>query len=167
MTSKSKCVRSHDCADYNCPNTLGTGGFFQYCQSQLSTATTVIVVDNIFDQKTLSTSSWTLPAESGYSWQAVYPIQVRTGANDASSTATTTPAATSSTKSSSSLNTASIVGVAVSVTCSVLGLVFGIGFKIWKHRKQHKKQKQPDGATSAGDLEPTFKDGNQQTMPSQ
>jgi hypothetical protein len=165
-TLKSLCARSQDCADYNCPNTVGPGGFFQYCQSLLSTQTTVIVVDNIFDQKTLSTSSWTLPSGSGASYQVVYPIQVRTGVNDAISTATTTPT-TSSTKSGSRLNTASIVGVAVSVTCSVLGLIFGVGFKIWKHRKQQEQQKQTDGATSAGDLEPTSEGGNQQTISSQ
>ncbi|KAH8745236.1 hypothetical protein F5882DRAFT_267391, partial [Hyaloscypha sp. PMI_1271] len=39
--------------NYGCP----ASGFFQYCQSMLSTATTVIVVDNIFNQKTLSTST--------------------------------------------------------------------------------------------------------------
>ncbi|PMD53547.1 uncharacterized protein K444DRAFT_619082 [Hyaloscypha bicolor E] len=61
--------------NYGCP----ASGFFQYCQSALSTATAVIVVDNILDQKTLSTSTWTLDSDWGYSWQAVYPIQVRTG----------------------------------------------------------------------------------------
>jgi hypothetical protein len=151
---------AHGSRDYNCPNTIGASGFFQYCQSALSSATIVIVVDNIFDRKTLSTSSWTLDSDLAASWQAVYPIQVRTGAVEISpttpaitgsatnmptsvSTPTSTAASspTSTQSSSSSLSTGGIIGVAVSIICSVLGLIFGIGFKIWKYRKQEKKKK--------------------------
>jgi hypothetical protein len=45
----------------------------------LSTPSAVIVLDNIFDQKTLSTSTWGLESGDKAPWQAVYPIHVRTG----------------------------------------------------------------------------------------
>jgi hypothetical protein len=107
---------SNDCADYNCPNTVGQ--FFQYCQSPLSTPTSVIVVDNIFNQKTLSTSSWTLQPGDGYSWQVVYPIQVRTMVSVTASTSTSTsqsPRPLLGTSTGTSIETAILGGTVTSV----------------------------------------------------
>ncbi|KAH6672999.1 hypothetical protein B0J14DRAFT_61421 [Halenospora varia] len=146
--------------NYNCPSAAGSD-FFQYCQSQLSTPTPVIVVDNIFNQKTLSISTWTPLSGFEHSWQVVYPIQVRTRAIEATSTTTMSTSTTSPSESvsfssqppstltststptqhsSSLLSPGAIAGIVISATCSVLGLLFGAGFKIWKYRKQQKQQ---------------------------
>lgn len=131
--------------------------YFQYCQSGLATPTTVIVVDNIFDQKTLSTSTWTLESGFQYSWQAVYPIQVRTGGVESTSaptptitggsasptapaTATQTSPPTSSGSKQSVLSPGGVIGLSVSIGCSVITMLFGIGWKIWKYRKQQKEK---------------------------
>ncbi|OBT73188.1 hypothetical protein VF21_08707 [Pseudogymnoascus sp. 05NY08] len=125
--------------NYNCPNTVGENGFFQYCQSLLSTPTGVIVVDNIFDQKTLSTSSWTPASGLPSSWQAVYPIQVRIRANDviptatsttetnsASSSGSQTPTETSSNPAQTSSNPPSSSGSSTPVGAIVGGVIGGV-----------------------------------------
>lgn len=131
----------------------------------LSTPTAVIVVDNIFDQKTLSTSTWSL--ESGFqgSWQAVYPIQVRTGGVKSTSAPTiisgssspTAPAtatqasATTSGSKESVLSPGGVIGLSVSIGCSVITMLFGIGWKVWKYRKE-KKEKERERQAGAGAL---------------
>ncbi|KFY70227.1 hypothetical protein V499_09351 [Pseudogymnoascus sp. VKM F-103] len=137
--------------NYNCPNTVGEGGLFQYCQSLLSTPTTVIVVDNIFDQKTLSTSSWTPASGLPSSWQAVYPIQVRIRANEVIPTATSTtetnsalptgtqpptetnsnPAQTSSDTSSSSSSSTPVGAIVGGVIGGLALLCIIAAFAIW------------------------------------
>ncbi|KAH8648210.1 hypothetical protein BGZ60DRAFT_521140 [Tricladium varicosporioides] len=153
--------------NYNCPSIIGSP-FFQYCQSQLSTATTVIVVDNIFNQKTLSTSTWTPQPGYELSWQAVYPIQVRTRAIEVTPTAAPSPGTTASSvsgltpsqslspspttateRSNSLLSPGAIAGIVISATCSVLGLLFGAGFKIWKYKRQQKQQAEIQHSGSA------------------
>jgi len=111
-------------------------------------------------------------SEMAYSWQVVYPIQVRWNAEEtldthsatvrssmsitspgipvtSSPTLVTIPSAstTSETERPKEGNTlglskGALAGVVVSATCSVIGLVFGIGFKIYKHRKQVRMEKQ-------------------------
>jgi hypothetical protein len=123
------------------PNTIGS-----YCLSALAiSTTTVIVVDNLIDEKTLSTSTWTLPTTFEFSWQVAYPIQVRTNANavasSTGSTASSQQTTTASQAGSSPLSTGSIAGISVSIACSVIDLVFGIGFKVFKYWKQQQKEK--------------------------
>jgi len=47
------------------------------CQSPLSTSTHVVVLDNIFNQKTLSTRQFNLRTDFAFSYQVAWPIQVR------------------------------------------------------------------------------------------
>ncbi|KFZ20223.1 hypothetical protein V502_03264 [Pseudogymnoascus sp. VKM F-4520 (FW-2644)] len=63
------------------------------------------IVDNIFGQKTLSTSSWAPNSGSPSSWQAVYPIQVRIRANEVIPTATSTTETTEINSASSGTQT--------------------------------------------------------------
>lgn len=131
-------------------------------------------MDNIFDQKTLSTSSWTPASELPSSWQAVYPIQVRIRANDAIPTATsntginsassgaqtqpptetdTKPAQTSSNPSSSSGSSTPVGAIVGGVIggLAVVGIIAAI--VIWTvlragHRKPNDPQ--PSGPKDNG-----------------
>ena len=105
-----------------------------------STPTAVIVVDNIFDQKTLSTSTWSLESGDQASWQAVYPIQVRTGgvestsapaiisgttSGSASPIVTQTSPPTSSGRKQSVLSPGGVIGLSVSIGCRVITMFLG------------------------------------------
>ncbi|OBT65074.1 hypothetical protein VE03_05207 [Pseudogymnoascus sp. 23342-1-I1] len=150
--------------NYNCPNTVGENGFFQYCQSMLSTPTTAIVVDNIFDQNTLSTSSWAPNSAAPSSWQAVYPIQVRIRANEVIPTATSTtevksassgtqtptetstkPAQTSSNPSSSSGSSTPVGAIVGGVIggLAVLGLIATIVIWLVLRARRHRPDAPP------------------------
>ncbi|OBT81514.1 hypothetical protein VE02_09750 [Pseudogymnoascus sp. 03VT05] len=130
--------------NYNCPNTL--------------------VVDNIFDQKTLSTSSWTLASGLPPSWQAVYPIQVRIRANDVFPTATSTtetnsasssgnqtptetssnPAQTSSNPPSSSSSSTPVGAIVGGVVGGVAVLCIIAAFAIWMIiRSRNRRRNDP------------------------
>ena len=78
--------------DYICENRSVAA-----CCRILATSTNVVVLNNIFDQQTLSTRPWTVPAsleaEEYGSWQIAYPIRIRQKAGDfnlATATSSTT-----------------------------------------------------------------------------
>ena len=134
-------------------------------QSMLSTPTAVIVLDNIFAQKTPSTSTWSLESGDKAPWQAVYLIQVRTGgvkstsapaiisatttSGSASPAATQTSPPTFSGSNQSVLSPGGVIGLSVSIGCSVITMLFGIGWKAWKYWKE-KKEKERERQAGVG-----------------
>jgi hypothetical protein len=68
--------------------------------SLLSTSTEVVMIDNIFNQKTISTREFTLKQGMPNSWQVAYPIQIRWRAADFQTHASTTAASEARTESS-------------------------------------------------------------------
>lgn len=133
----------------------------------------MIVVDNIFDQKTLSTSSWTPASGLTASWQAVYPIQVRIRANEVIPTATSTtetnsasssgtqpptetnskPAQTSSDTSSSSSSSTPVGAIAGGVIGGFAVLCIIVAIAIWmilRARKRRLNNPQPSNPYDNG-----------------
>ncbi|KAK6530238.1 hypothetical protein TWF694_003602 [Orbilia ellipsospora] len=153
-------MTSYYSPDYNCPDT--TGAFYGNCFSALSTPTSAVVMDNIFDQKTLSTKSWTLSGNS-FSWQAVYPIQVRARATDSqptpttdttssitSSVLTTSPNQSSESKPKPQLSTGALVGIVIAGTCSTIGLCLIIGFLIRRYLRKVRRRRDQMNAFHQG-----------------
>jgi hypothetical protein len=147
-------------SDYEC-----AGGSNAICQSLLATSTNVVVINNIFDQQTVSTRPWTLgqsmQAAGISSNQIAYPLQIRwkqgdfapatatkisgasttgarTSATKTGAQSSSSPAAQSgSSKSSSALSTGGLAGIITGVISAVVG-VAGLAFRIykWKHPKK-------------------------------
>lgn len=61
--------------NYDCP--YDGSGPFSLCISELSTSTSVIVLNNIYQQQIVSTRSFTVPSGDAYMYEIAYPIQVR------------------------------------------------------------------------------------------
>ncbi|KAK6538138.1 hypothetical protein TWF694_011020 [Orbilia ellipsospora] len=154
--------------NYNCPDT--TGAFYAHCYSGLSSSTNVVVMDNIFNQKTLSTRSWTLSGNAPFYWQGAYPIQVRAKAMDflpISTTADITSSITSSvlttitspivtatqsqeSKSSPQLSTGTIVGIVIATTLSTIGFALGVGFLIYRYLRKVRRGRNQMGSSYPG-----------------
>ncbi|KAH8902629.1 hypothetical protein BR93DRAFT_931857 [Coniochaeta sp. PMI_546] len=131
------------------------------CQSPLSTSTPVVVIDNIFDQKTLSTRTFTLPPTLSYSWQIAYPIQIRWKSGDfaqasVTSTSSTSTSTTSSPASSigggptgSRLSTRAIAGIVIGVVIFVLllGSLIAAIILLMRRRRQPQTTASYSGST--------------------
>jgi len=131
-------------ADYGCPY-QSAGDIWQFPASALSTSTTIIVMDNIYSQRTVSTRPFVLGAGFQAEWQIAYPIQIRSRKGETiptsqrpSATATTTSsyansilsAAPSGTQSSLPISTSSAQpspeqGSPRLATGAIIGIAFG------------------------------------------
>ncbi|KAF2186683.1 hypothetical protein K469DRAFT_749720 [Zopfia rhizophila CBS 207.26] len=159
--------------NYNCPRPSDPNGYFGVCGSLLGTPTGIIVMNNIFDQKVLSTSSWSLvpsmTARGQKSWQIVMPIQVRiresetipsttpatiTATTDSQPTTASTILATSAPRTPG-LSTGAKAGIGVGAAVGALALV-GLGFFI---ARAYQWKRVADAARRPGAIEDKSESG--------
>ncbi len=129
----------------------------------MSTSTSVIVISNIYDQKTVSTRPFTFMSGFTNSWQIAYPIQIRwkaeglsTTSSDAtvsagtvsrtgvtaSSTSTATATRSNNEPSHSKLSTGAIVGIAIGAFVFFALLAAAILF-VYRNRKRRPEPLPP------------------------
>ncbi|KAH7398599.1 hypothetical protein BKA66DRAFT_437643 [Pyrenochaeta sp. MPI-SDFR-AT-0127] len=143
--------------NYGCPSSDllsqdPTVSMFIYCQSPLTIRTTsAIVLDNIFNQKTLSTRQVVLPTIYDVQWQLAYPIQIRTRTSSAVTTSTQSmlPVQQHHTELSPGATAGIAIGVVLAVGIFVLG-----GLYLFTARKRGIAASQrPNGQWDAPELD--------------
>lgn len=132
--------------------------YYGPCQSPLSTSTHVVVLDNIFNQKTLSTRQFSLATDFAFSYQVAWPIQIRWREGDtfdalpsttksSSGSSSTDPQGGDSSRDSSggssgnSLSGGAIAGIVIGALVFV-ALVVGVVLLVFLLRKRSKAAKQ-------------------------
>jgi hypothetical protein len=136
------CPTNYACPQYTAPD------IYLYCQSLLTAQSTpIIILDNLFDQKTVSISTWVNSNYPGGFYQVAYPIQVRLGdgtsisstphvlsststpttfpGSSSSTTAQPTPSTTSSLASNGS-NGSGWSSPGVIAGCTITGIVISV-----------------------------------------
>ncbi|KAK2738163.1 hypothetical protein FQN55_000783 [Onygenales sp. PD_40] len=134
--------------NYDCPNVSD----FVACFSLLSTSTSVIVLNNLYDQKTVSTRPFSLDSVAmSASYQIAYPIQVRSRLGETIPTASF-PTATDqsggnpndapggSGAGGGGLSTGAIIGLSFGVFFAVALVVSGVLFFLYKVRWAARKE---------------------------
>lgn len=174
---------------YICPDaTPGAGHVYAGCASQLFTTTEVVVLDNLFNQKTLSTKLYTPPSRPDrdpvYEWEVAYPIQIRWRSEDlvdpttsgtAPPTPTSTPEPSSNDGNTNSLSAGAIAGI-------VIGAVVGVSliiaatiavFVVVRRRRRaaaygplHREQQSESQAPASLESSPKYSAGPQELEPS-
>jgi hypothetical protein len=158
--------------NYACPyTTYGPGlPWFGFCQSLMYTTTTsVIVVDNLFDQSTLSTRGYTIPPGFEGQYQLAYPIQVRQGGTGtgvppyiaASQTGSISPPTGTTTTNSPSaqplLSAGAIAGIAVGAFLGgalLIAVAIRLTFKMTLRKRIHNASQFHTGEASTAVYKP-------------
>ncbi|KAL3963379.1 hypothetical protein ACCO45_000383 [Purpureocillium lilacinum] len=117
---------------FECPQ--GTSGLslFQACGSLLATPTAITVLNNMFDQSIVTTTTWPVSVVPNGWWQIAYPIQIRWKEGDDFS------------PKSSSLSAGAIAGIVIgSVLAAIIAAVSG--FLLWRKRRRRKSASLSNG----------------------
>ncbi|KAK2797554.1 hypothetical protein FQN50_009149 [Emmonsiellopsis sp. PD_5] len=135
--------------NYDCPNVSD----FVACFSLLSTSTSVIVLNNLYDQKTVSTRPFSLDSVAmSASYQIAYPIQVRSRLGETIPTALATDTSRPSNPNNApggsgadgggggGLSTGAIIGLSFGVFIAVALVVSGVLFFLYKIRWAARKE---------------------------
>jgi len=126
--------------NYGCPSSaIGDIGIFIFCQSAMSRVSTrVIVLDNLFNQKTVSTRPFVIQTPYDYQYQLAYPIQIRTRTDSTVSTSTSTISAQTNTppvkQNHAGLSPGAIAGISIGTFIAVGSFVLGVLYLIYRIR---------------------------------
>lgn len=139
--------------NYACPYTIPPSGYgdpyFLFCQSLMYGTTSAVVMDNIFDQSTVSTSSFAVPTTQAGRFNLVYPIQIRIGTTSIPQTSApessqtrsqTSPITNNGTPTPSHrISTGAQVGIGVGVAVGALLLGALASYLFVRRRMREKK----------------------------
>ncbi|PVI02160.1 hypothetical protein DM02DRAFT_702636 [Periconia macrospinosa] len=120
------CPTNYGCPSSYLPSHGPTVSMFIYCQSPMSVKTTsAVVLDDIFNQKTLSTRAVNIPSIYAVQYQLAYPIQIRTVTSSAVETSSSTSSVLPVQQQHAGLSPGAKAGIAIGVIIAVGAFVLG------------------------------------------